>query len=96
MNNKFNTIIIAVNNRSASTDLQAIKLVLKPQNSQKSDYIRSTEQPASDAATKVNAIIISALVSYTQVAAEASKVTKSWTKVISKIKKKIFKVDQSL
>ena len=76
MNNKLNTIIIAVNNRSALntiTGSQATKLTLKPQNSQKSDYIRSTEQPASDAVTETNIIAISLLVLYTQAAAESLK-----------------------
>ena len=67
MNNKLNTIIIAVNNRLALntiTGSQATKLTLKPQNSWKSDYIRLTEQSASDAATRANAIIISFSVLY--------------------------------
>ena len=77
INKKLNTIVIAVNNRSASntiTDLQAIKLTLKSQNSQKSDHIRLTEQSASHAATRANAIIISALVSYAQAVAKSSKI----------------------
>ena len=43
MNNKLNTIIIAVNNRSTSdtiADLQATKLILNSQNTQKSEYFR--------------------------------------------------------
>ena len=43
MNNKLNIIIIAVNNRSAlntTIDLQAVKLILNSQNTQKPEHLR--------------------------------------------------------
>ena len=67
MNNKLNTIITAVHNRSASDtiiDSQARKLTLKSQKSQKSDHIRSTEQSALVAVTETNVVIISLSVLY--------------------------------